>query len=205
MSGSQLITWPMPLTSCKISTFATPLPPPHAIRVTYNEEDPLRRGVMSEYDPAYQTPHFSNASPMHLRSSSAYSDALHIGLCMLHNSTPPPASMPLHLPPLLVCLFVCLPLSLVHVVMVQPPFPISDPLWLPPTPSASTPLPLPPLHSISKAYLRSLCNYVAPTLRLTTDQYWTHLDLVPMPKATIYIPFLHLSYLPDPFFIDNNG
>src|SRR6266446_4343948 len=44
---------------------------------------------MSEYDPAYQTPHFS--------------DALHIGLHMLHNSAPPPASMPP-----LVCLFVYL-------------------------------------------------------------------------------------------------
>src|SRR5260221_9677096 len=45
---------------------------------------------------------------MHLRSSSAYSDALHIRLHMLCNSTPPPASAPLHMPPLLVCLFVYL-------------------------------------------------------------------------------------------------
>src|SRR6266446_1458287 len=58
---------------------------------------------------------------------------------------------------------------------------------------------LPPLHSNSKAYLCNLCNYVAPTLRLTADQYWTCLDLVPTPRATIYIPFPHLSYLPDPF------
>src|SRR5258708_17668186 len=42
-------------------------------------------------------------------------------------------------------------------------------------------------------------SYIVPTLRLTADQYRTHLDLVPMPRATIYIPFLHLSYLPDPF------
>src|SRR5258707_15359112 len=63
---------------------------------------------MSEYDPAYQTPCFSDASLMHLQSSSVYSDALHIRLCMLHNSAPPPASVPLHVPPLLVCLFVYL-------------------------------------------------------------------------------------------------
>src|SRR5258707_5461240 len=108
MSGSQLITWPMPLMSCEISTFTTPPPPPHAIQVAYDEEDPLRRGVMSEYDPAYRTPHFSNASPMHLQSSSAYSDALHIRLCMLCNSALPPASAPPHMPPPLVCLLVYL-------------------------------------------------------------------------------------------------
>src|SRR5258706_9447026 len=45
---------------------------------------------------------------MHLQSSSAYSDALHIGLHTLHNSAPPPASAPLHVLPLLVCLFVYL-------------------------------------------------------------------------------------------------
>src|SRR5258708_4789324 len=62
---------------------------------------------MSEYDPAYQTPCFSNASPMHLQSSSVYSDALHIRLCMLHNSALPPASAPLPCcPHLFVCLFV---------------------------------------------------------------------------------------------------
>src|SRR5258706_12543181 len=37
-----------------------------------------------------------------------YSDALHIGLHMLHNSALPPASAPLHMPPPLVCLFVYL-------------------------------------------------------------------------------------------------
>src|SRR5258708_6483066 len=73
---------------------------------------------MSEYDPAYQTLHFSNASLMHLQSSSAYSDTLHIRLCMLCNSTLPPASVPLHMPPPLVCLFVCLPLLLVHMLFV---------------------------------------------------------------------------------------
>src|SRR5260221_1301063 len=117
MSGSQLITWPMPLTSCKISTFATPLPPPHAIRVTYDEEDPLRRGVMSEYDPAYQTPCFSDASPMHLQSSSTYSDALHIRLRMLCNSTPTPCiCTSAHAAS--TCLFVCLPLSPVPMLLV---------------------------------------------------------------------------------------
>src|SRR5258707_15185172 len=64
----------------------------------------------------------------------------------------------------------------------------------PPTPGHLQPQP-PPLCSNSKAYLHNLCNYVMPTLRLTTDQYWTHSDLVPTPRATIYIPFLHLSYL----------
>src|SRR5258708_4357864 len=66
----------------------------------------------------YATPHFSDTSPMHLRSSSTYSDALHIRLHMLCNSAPPPASTPLHMLPPLVCLFVCLPLSLVHVLLV---------------------------------------------------------------------------------------
>src|SRR5258708_36331523 len=45
---------------------------------------------------------------MHLRSSSMYSDAWCIRLCMLCNSTLPPASVPPHVPPLLVCLFVYL-------------------------------------------------------------------------------------------------
>src|SRR5260221_7831889 len=63
---------------------------------------------LSEYDPAYQTPHFSNASPMHLQSSSVYSDTLCIGLHMLCNSALPPASVPPHMSPPLVCLFVYL-------------------------------------------------------------------------------------------------
>src|SRR5258707_14729287 len=66
----------------------------------------------------HQTPCFSDASPMHLQSSSTYSDALHIRLHMLCNSTLPPASVPPHMLPLLVCLFVCLPLSPVHVLPV---------------------------------------------------------------------------------------
>src|SRR5260221_13248474 len=90
-------------------------------------------------------------------------------------------------------------------VMVQPPFPFSAHLWLPLTPSTSAPPLLPPLCSNSEAYLCNLCNCIAPTLRLTTDQYWTHLDLVPMPRATVYIPFLHLSYLPDPFSLTIMG
>src|SRR6266481_7201787 len=44
-----------------------------------------------------------------------------------------------------------------------------------------------------------------PTLGLTVDQYQTCLDLVPMPKVAIYIPFLHLSYLPDPFSLTIMG
>src|SRR5260221_8609440 len=89
--------------------------------------------------------------------------------------------------------------------MVQPPFPFSTHPWPPLTPSTSTLLHLPPLHSNSKAYLCNLCNYVMPTLGLTTDQYQTCSDLVPMPRATVYIPFLHLSYLPDPFSLTIMG
>src|SRR5260221_3612298 len=95
--------------------------------------------------------------------------------------------------------------SVGHSVMVQPPFPFSAHLWLPPTPSTSAlPLP-PPLCSNSEAYLCNLCNCIMPTLRLTMDQYQNRLDLVPMPRATIYIPFLHLSYLPDPFSLTIAG
>src|SRR5258707_7865209 len=68
----------------------------------------MELGVVSEYDPVYRTPCFSDTSPMHLQSSSAYSDTLCIGLCMLHNSAPPPASTPPHVLPPLVCLFVYL-------------------------------------------------------------------------------------------------
>src|SRR5258708_3129393 len=42
------------------------------------------------------------------RDAGLDTDALHIGLHMLHNSAPPPASTPPHVPPLLVCLFVYL-------------------------------------------------------------------------------------------------
>ena len=70
---------------------------------------------LSEYNPAYQTLCFSNASLMHLWSSSTYSDALHTGLCMLCNSTLPPASVPPHVLPLLVCLFICRPFRIVSV------------------------------------------------------------------------------------------
>src|SRR5258708_18122713 len=90
-------------------------------------------------------------------------------------------------------------------VMVRPPFPFSTHLCPPLAPSASAlPLP-PPLHSNSEAYLHNSCNCIMPTLGLTADQYWTHSDLVPMPRATIYIPFLHLSYLPDPFSLTIMG
>src|SRR5258707_7451109 len=66
------------------------------------------------------------------------------------------------------------------------------------------------LHSTSStsALLQLQCilvQLVQPTLRLTVDQYRTCLDLVPTPRATIYIPFLHLSYLPDPFSLTIAG
>src|SRR5260370_12769441 len=37
---------------------------------------------------------------------------------MLHNPALPLASAPLHMPPPLICLFVCLPLSLMHMLLV---------------------------------------------------------------------------------------
>src|SRR6266436_6544969 len=85
------------------------------------------------------------------------------------------------------------------------PSPSLPPICLHSTPSASTLLHPPPLCSNSEAYLHNLCNYVMPTLGLTVDQYQTHLDLVPMPRATIYIPFLLSSYLPDPFSLTIAG
>src|SRR5258708_9216157 len=42
---------------------------------------------------------------------------------------------------------------------------------------------LPPLHSNSEACLCNLCNCIMPTLRLTADQHWTCLDLVPTPTS----------------------
>src|SRR5258708_6889979 len=90
-------------------------------------------------------------------------------------------------------------------VMVQPPFPFSGHLWPPPSLSASALPLLSPLCSNSEACLHNLCNCIMPTLRLTTDQHWTCSDLVPMPRAAIYIPFLHSSYLPDPFSLTIMG
>src|SRR5258708_4662142 len=62
-----------------------------------------------------------HASLMDLQSISKAlpcTDTLHIRLCILCNSALPPASAPLHVLPLLVCLFVCLPLLLVHMLFV---------------------------------------------------------------------------------------
>src|SRR5258708_24678323 len=83
--------------------------------------------------------------------------------------------------------------------LLWPPLATSNPIHLHSTSSTSTPPLPPPLHSNSEAYLCNLYNYIMPTLRLTTDQYQTHLDLIPTSRAAVYIPFLHLSYLPDPF------
>src|SRR5258707_11728932 len=90
-------------------------------------------------------------------------------------------------------------------VMVRPSFFFSTHLLLPLSPSTSAPPLPPPLHSNSKACLCNLCNCIAPTLGLTADQHWTCLDLVPTPRATVCIPFLHLSYLPDPFSLTITG
>src|SRR5258705_7807680 len=86
--------------------------------------------------------------------------------------------------------------------LLCPPLATSDLICLH---SASTLPPLPLLCSNSEAYLCNSYNYVTPTLGLTADQYQTHSDLVPMPRATVYIPFLHLSYLPDPFSLTITG
>src|SRR5258705_5573396 len=86
---------------------------------------------MSEYDRAYRLHINLHAFPMHLQSSSAYSDTLHISLHMICNSALPPASVPVHVLPLLVCL----PLSPVHMLLVclfvSPSrlFPLIDGQW----------------------------------------------------------------------------
>src|SRR5258708_39823043 len=79
------------------------------------------------------------------------------------------------------------------------PLAASDHLCLHSASSASTPLPPPPLCSNSNAYLCSSYDYVTPTLGLTTDRHWTHPDLLPTPRATVYIPLPHSAYFPDPF------
>src|SRR6266436_4924616 len=89
--------------------------------------------------------------------------------------------------------------------LLRPPLATSDPFCLCSAPSASALPLLPPLHSNSEACLCNLCNCITPTLGLTADQHQTHLDLVPTPRAAIYIPFLHLSYLPDPFSLTIAG
>ncbi len=86
-------------------------------------------------------------------------------------------------------------------VMVQPPFPFSTHCQPPPTPSACTLL---QLQSILAQVVQLHCT-VRLTLDQYSDQYQTHLDLVPMPRATVYIPFLHSSYLPDPLSLTITG
>src|SRR5258708_6030576 len=70
---------------------------------------------LSEYNPVHQTLCFSNASLKHLQSSSMYSDALHIKHATqlrtapcIHTSACAASA----------CLFVCLPLLLVHMLFV---------------------------------------------------------------------------------------
>src|SRR5258705_8180812 len=75
---------------------------------------------------------------------------------------------------------------------------------LPPPLAASEPI-CPHSTPTPKHTCTTYASYITPTLGLTMDQYWTHSDLVPMPRAAIYIPFLHLSYLPDPFSLTITG
>src|SRR5258708_28918410 len=77
--------------------------------------------------------------------------------------------------------------------LLHSPLATSNPFHLHSASSTSIPL------QLRCILAQQLYNCVTPTLRLTMDQYWTCSDLVPMPRAAIYIPFLHLSYLPDPF------
>src|SRR5260221_8720152 len=86
-----------------------------------------------------------------------------------------------------------------------PPLAASNCLCLHSASSTSTPLLPPLLRSNSDAYLHSSYDYITPTLRLTMDRHWTCLDLVPTPRAAIYIPLPHLSYLPDPFSLTIAG
>src|SRR6266436_1663561 len=99
---------------------------------SYRSLELFINSYVSEYNPAYQTPCFSNTSPMHLRSSSTYSDTLCIGLHMLCNSPLPPASAPPHMPPPLVCLFVCLPRIGLHMLHNSASPPASAPPHVPP-------------------------------------------------------------------------
>src|SRR5258707_15861482 len=61
-----------------------------------------------------------HAFPKHLQNSSVYSDALCIGLRMLCNSAPPPASVPPHVLPPLVCLFIFVTGARVVCLFVSP-------------------------------------------------------------------------------------
>src|SRR6266436_986997 len=79
--------------------------------------------------------------------------------------------------------------------LLHPPLAASDPICLHSTPSAST--------------LLQLQSILVQLMQLCHTHSWTNHksipDLVPTPRATIYIPFLHLSYLPDPFSLTIMG
>ncbi len=47
-------------------------------------------------------------------------------------------------------------------------------------------------------------NYAMSITGLALDYHWTHLDLAPMPRGTICIPFTYLSNLLDPLLIGND-
>ena len=83
-------------------TWAQPLGWPLSHQVCWVVSEMYRGVKVSEYDLAYQTPHFSE----HLQSPSMYSDTLHSRLCRLHNNhTAPCIRTPTHATP---CLFVYL-------------------------------------------------------------------------------------------------
>src|SRR5258708_38444047 len=76
-------------------------------------------------------------------------------------------------------------------------FPSSPPPILCPPPTLSMPTlrgthMFHPVHTNSKVYSH---NYAMSTAGLALDLHWTLLDLVPMPRGTIYIPSSNLSDL----------
>ncbi len=75
-------------------------------------------------------------------------------------------------------------------------------IHLQPQPTLSAhPLPS-SLCTNSKAYS---CNHAMSTVGLASDWYWTCLDPVPMPRGTIYIPFIHSSNLSDLLSLPTTG
>src|SRR5260370_13389220 len=82
--------------------------------------------------------------------------------------------------------------------LLHPPLATSEPFCLCSAPSTSTLLQL-------RSMLVQLTQLHCTHSGLTADQHQTCSDLVPTPRAIICIPFLHSSYLPDPFSLTIMG